>query len=40
MKEKYDPLEIEVFVFEGVNVVTSSPWGEEIDIPGEGNNGG
>lgn len=35
MKEKYDPLQIDVIVFDDVNVVTSSPWGEEIDTDGE-----
>ena len=39
MKEKYNPLEIEVISFDDGNVVTSSPyWGEEFpdDDPNEG----
>ncbi len=36
MKEKYDPLEMDVIVFDDDNVITSSPnWGEDIPINDE-----
>ena len=38
MKEKYDPLEMDVIVVDYGNVVTSSPnWGEEIPIDDDEN---
>lgn len=37
MKEKYDPLEMDVIVFDDDNVVRCSNWGEDIPLEDEEN---